>query len=219
MADPKQSRLAAAAALRDLLNVFCGHDAPDEVLESVAINARALASQLREGSRWDRQAMLHAGLSVMGDVTERRVSAFVHRAVAGPANPAALPIDFRRDGEAVAATVELGPMHEGAPGRAHGGVVAGLFDDLTGGPAMPARCVGDRVFEITRSPSENLVDSAPTMNGAAQDRGARHARHAGIAPPALRLREHRLARIDTDLGRRATRILTEARYRDRDFAA
>ena len=26
----------------------------------------------------------------------------------------------------------LGPAHEGAPGRAHGGVTAAIFDDLTG---------------------------------------------------------------------------------------
>jgi acyl-coenzyme A thioesterase PaaI-like protein len=211
MADPKQSRLAAAAALRDLLNVFCGHDAPDEVLESVAANARALAAQMREGSRWDRQAMLHAGLSVMGDVTERRVSAFVHRAVAGPANPAALPIDFRRDGEAVAATVELGPMHEGAPGRAHGGVVAGLFDDLTGVvPAMlGAMSVTGRLEIDFRSPVP--VETPVELRAWLHERSGRKievhadARHAGtlLASARALFVSIDFARIDTDLGRRA----------------
>ena len=132
MTVPTESRLAAASALRDLLNVFCGHDAPDEVLDRVAAEARSLSEALREGPRWDRDAVLHAGLSAMGDLEARRGAAFVFRAVAGPANPTSIPFDFRRDGDSVAVTIELGAVHEGAPGRAHGGVTAAIFDDLTG---------------------------------------------------------------------------------------
>lgn len=137
MFPPTKSRLEAAAALRELLNVFCGHDAADGVLDEVAVRARALTERLREGPRWDRQAMLQAALAAMSEAGERRSSAFAHRAVAGDANPSAMILAFRREDEAVAVTVEFGPVHEGAPGRAHGGVVAALFDDLTGVvPAM-----------------------------------------------------------------------------------
>ncbi len=211
MAAPKQSRLAAAAALRDLLNVFCGHDAPDEVLDRVAASACTLAAEMREGPRWDRQAMLHAGLAATGDVTERRASAFVHRAVAGAANPAALPFDFRRDGEAVAVTVELGPMHEGAPGRAHGGVVAALFDDLTGVvPAMiGALSVTGRLEIDFRSPVP--VEAPVELRAWLHERSGRKievhadARHAGTLLASARALFVRIdfAGIDTDLGRRA----------------
>ena len=137
MTAPTESRLAAASALRDLLNVFCGHDAPDEVLDEVAASARSLSAEMGKSPRWDRQAMLHAGLTAMGDVAERRHRAFVHRAVAGPANPTSLPFDFARDGDLVSVVMELGPVHEGAPGRVHGGIIAAIFDDLTGViPAM-----------------------------------------------------------------------------------
>ena len=59
-------------------------------------------------------------------------SGFEDRAVAGRANPTALvvEIDFRHD--EVAASVTFGPACGGPPGRAHGGVVCGVFDDVTG---------------------------------------------------------------------------------------
>lgn len=132
MAAPTPSRLAAASAVRHLVNVFCGHDAPDELLDRIAKTAGALSDEMSAGPRWDRQEVLMSSLAVLGDLEERRTKAFVHRAVAGPANPAAIPVDFVVDGESVSAIVELGPMQEGAPGRAHGGVVAGILDELSG---------------------------------------------------------------------------------------
>ncbi len=41
-------------------------------------------------------------------------------------------ITYRRDGEAVAASVQLGTALEGRPGRAHGGAIAAVFDDAMG---------------------------------------------------------------------------------------
>jgi uncharacterized protein (TIGR00369 family) len=50
--------------------------------------------------------------------------------VSGSLNPAGLAMTaWFEDGE-VRATLELGPAHEGAPGIAHGGIVAAIFDDL-----------------------------------------------------------------------------------------
>lgn len=52
--------------------------------------------------------------------------------VSGPANPMGIGITVRRDGDDAVARVRLGAAFEGAPGRAHGGVVAAIFDDTMG---------------------------------------------------------------------------------------
>jgi len=132
MAAPTESRLAAAMALRDLANVFCGHDVGDEVLDRVTVAATSLAGEIRRAPRWNRRAILDAGLVAMGEMAGRRGETFAYRAVAGPANPTSILSDFRSEGDSVSTTVELGPAQEGAPGRAHGGVIAAIFDDLTG---------------------------------------------------------------------------------------
>lgn len=52
--------------------------------------------------------------------------------VSGPANPMGVAVALHRDGDDAVATVTLGAAFEGAPGRAHGGVVAAVFDDTMG---------------------------------------------------------------------------------------
>ena len=52
--------------------------------------------------------------------------------VSGSANPMGIATSMRREGDEAVARVTLGPAFEGAPGRAHGGVVAALVDDVMG---------------------------------------------------------------------------------------
>lgn len=52
--------------------------------------------------------------------------------VSGHANPMGIAIRVRRDGNDAVAKVTLGSAFEGAPGRAHGGIVAAVFDDTMG---------------------------------------------------------------------------------------
>ena len=59
-------------------------------------------------------------------------SGFADRAVGGAANPTSVDVDVRFEGEEVIARVVLRRAFEGAPGRAHGGIVAAVFDDVTG---------------------------------------------------------------------------------------
>jgi acyl-coenzyme A thioesterase PaaI-like protein len=59
-------------------------------------------------------------------------SGFSDRAVGGATNPTSVDVDVRFEGEEVIATVVLRDAFEGAPGRAHGGIVAAAFDDVTG---------------------------------------------------------------------------------------
>jgi acyl-coenzyme A thioesterase PaaI-like protein len=57
---------------------------------------------------------------------------FEDRAVGGSANPTSLDLSVRFEEEDVVADVVLQRAFEGAPGRAHGGIVAAAFDDVTG---------------------------------------------------------------------------------------
>lgn len=52
--------------------------------------------------------------------------------VSGQANPMGVAITVHREGDDAVARVGFGPAFEGAPGRAHGGVVAAVFDDTLG---------------------------------------------------------------------------------------
>ncbi len=137
-----EQRLDAAAALRALAHAFVAHDADDAVLSRLAEFARETVAELRAGARRDRASALRAeALFAIGDTGVLEVrpagtgdpfSVMADRAVAGRANPTAAEIDVRYDGEEAVATVTFGAAFEGAPGRAHGGIVAAVFDDVTG---------------------------------------------------------------------------------------
>ena len=60
------------------------------------------------------------------------VPGFEDRAVGGSSNPMSLELGVRYDADEVVADVVLRSAFEGAPGRAHGGIIAAAFDDVTG---------------------------------------------------------------------------------------
>ncbi|MGH9017233.1 MAG: PaaI family thioesterase [Acidimicrobiales bacterium] len=57
---------------------------------------------------------------------------FVDSIVTGPANPMGVAARIVRDGDDAVLRCVLGDACEGAPGRAHGGMVAALFDEAMG---------------------------------------------------------------------------------------
>jgi len=134
------ARLDAAAALRDLNHAFISHNRDLEGLRVLQQAATREAVAMRSGPPRDRAAMAQAyfesdqhrrgALRDSPDVA--LVSGLEDRAVAGRANPTATVVDAQYVDDGVVATVTLGPACEGAPGRAHGGVVCAVFDDVTG---------------------------------------------------------------------------------------
>jgi len=128
-------RAEAAAALRDLIHAFAAHDPDDETLRALASTATSLAAQLERADARDRMALMRAAVTA-GDAPAfpemTAGSGFSDRAVGGATNPASVDLDVRFEGEEVVATVVLHRAFEGAPGRAHGGIVAAAFDDVTG---------------------------------------------------------------------------------------
>ena len=127
-------RTEAAAALRDLVHAFVGHDADDAGLAALRDWARREADALnRNPPRSRRLLMQRARASAEPAEWKPGASAgFEDRAVAGRANPTGIVFDSWREGDTMVADVTLGAAFEGAPDRAHGGIVAAAFDDFTG---------------------------------------------------------------------------------------
>jgi acyl-coenzyme A thioesterase PaaI-like protein len=120
--------MAAAASLRTLSHAFAAHDPEDDALAAIREAATELAYRVDEAPVRDRLALMRdrSDGSVLGG------RGFEDRAVGGWSNPTSLGLEVRYDDDEVVADVVLRRAFEGAPGRAHGGIVAAAFDDVTG---------------------------------------------------------------------------------------
>lgn len=128
-------RIAAGGALRNALHAFVSSHPDLDVYERVIADASALVDVLDAAPRRDRMGLMQAERARTGGTSfPVGVSAggFNDRAVAGLANPGAVDIEVGSDGDEVVANVWFRKGFEGPPGRAHGGIVAAAFDDVTG---------------------------------------------------------------------------------------
>jgi len=127
-------RIEAAAAIRDLVHAFVGHECDEGTLVAIRDWARSQTATLDSGPPRSRKLLMQAALA-SADSPEWNPggsAGFEDRAVAGLANPTAIVFDKWREGDTMVADLTLGAAFEGAPGRAHGGIVAAAFDDFTG---------------------------------------------------------------------------------------
>ena len=135
--DDDDRRLEAAAALRDLNHAFVAHDRENDGLAELAEVATSQAAAMRAGPRRDRLALMRAARAASNDdesifVAAGANSGFQDRAVAGRTNPTSVDLTVEFTEDEVVARVILHKAFEGAPGRAHGGIVSAVFDDVTG---------------------------------------------------------------------------------------
>jgi acyl-coenzyme A thioesterase PaaI-like protein len=124
----EEARDGAAASLRALNHAFVAHDLSDEVLASISEAANQLTLVADEAPTRDRLALMRSSpeASILGG------RGFEDRAVGGWSNPTGLELEVRFESDEVIADFVLRRAFEGAPGRAHGGIVAAAFDDVTG---------------------------------------------------------------------------------------
>jgi acyl-coenzyme A thioesterase PaaI-like protein len=127
-----EARAAAANALRDLIHEFAASDGDDDTLRGVAAMAQQQTATLERAPRRDRLALMRAAVVEQGLPGMAAGSGFADRAVGGTSNPTGVELTVRFEGDEVVANVVLRRAFEGAPGRAHGGIVAAAFDDVTG---------------------------------------------------------------------------------------
>jgi acyl-coenzyme A thioesterase PaaI-like protein len=131
--DWETPRARAAAALRRLGHAVVGHNADDELLERIAEVAARTAATVEQGEGRSRPIdAIKRRLWEDPPVDGGPMSHFAECVVSGTANPMGIAIKVRREGDEAVADFNLGAAFEGAPRRAHGGVVAAIFDDVMG---------------------------------------------------------------------------------------
>lgn len=126
------ARIRAATALRRLAHSIVSHDVPAPTFDSItaAVESWLPAVEAAPGRSRSIETMKQHAFERPPEGS--KIGTFPDCVVSGDANPMGLDIQFFREGEEAVSHALLGPAFEGAPNRAHGGVVAAVFDDLMG---------------------------------------------------------------------------------------
>jgi acyl-coenzyme A thioesterase PaaI-like protein len=129
-----------ASAIRELMDCLCATDASEAELLGIASAVEAAAA------RFTDQPVMQNPPGVAEGSLAGGMEMFMDRSpIVGLSNPIAPPVKLDPDHEqqVVHGTVTFGNAYEGAPGCAHGGFVAAVFDEalglaciFSGGPGM-----------------------------------------------------------------------------------
>ncbi len=155
MSDSKTELAEAVHATADLM---ISRSIPDAVLDearALVIQANSLLATGEPRSEDDRlrefasQMIVPMGAPIITD--GERFEAFVGSPYSGKHNPLRpTSVTYIAVGDEVHAEVLVGPALEGAPGRAHGGLTAAVFDDLMGAMQRVTGLSGyTRTLEVT----------------------------------------------------------------------
>jgi acyl-coenzyme A thioesterase PaaI-like protein len=131
-----QLRVDVASMLRELGHEFVARDLSDENLADIRVVVAELLDRVRQTPVRNRRlrsgAAAQFALSIPAEGQRERHQLFSDSIISGGANPMGLGATLWRDGDAAVMEVVLGRAFEGAPGRAHGGVIAALIDETMG---------------------------------------------------------------------------------------
>lgn len=131
-------RVVAADRLRRLGHALVAHRPSPAVLERLAVALDRLLPEVTAAPERsepfdfvsDKRLGRRAGSG--GEASGSAMVLFPDSVVSGPANPMSMGAVYSREGSDVVARVILRPAFEGAPGRAHGGMVAAVIDETMG---------------------------------------------------------------------------------------
>jgi acyl-coenzyme A thioesterase PaaI-like protein len=120
--------------MRRLGHAIVGHDIDDAVFDQMRSTVEGLLAQVEASPVRQRPTLnMDRDLFVVPPPQGgARGSHFTDCIVTGAANPMGVAAQVLRDGDDAVLRSTLGDAFEGAPGRAHGGVVAALFDEVMG---------------------------------------------------------------------------------------
>jgi len=121
---PEWVRLAAA--IRRQVAACVELDAEPATVARLAGEAEALAAALEACAPGKRVALVDSAWE-----GERRTMAYLpFSPIMGALNPASFGIEVRQEGDRVVAEIRLDEVVEGGGGLVHGGVIAGIYDEL-----------------------------------------------------------------------------------------
>jgi acyl-coenzyme A thioesterase PaaI-like protein len=133
VAPPTRARLAAAGALRRLGHAIVAREVDDDTFELLEGQAAAALARVEAAPARARDPLaMKRSLFNESPPDGGNRTHFPDCIVTGPANPMGIGARIVREGEEAVLRTTLGEAFEGAPGRAHGGVVAALFDEVLG---------------------------------------------------------------------------------------
>jgi acyl-coenzyme A thioesterase PaaI-like protein len=127
-----QARVQLGTAVRRLGHALIGHEVDlqtmietSDLLDQISESFELEASRTRDFTYFSQ--------AHDEDVPDNsRLTSHVSRPGSGPGSPHGLDMVVHRRGDRIEAEFILGPSHEGAPQRSHGGIVALAFDDAMG---------------------------------------------------------------------------------------
>lgn len=109
------------------------YETDSDLLRRIAQQATVTAEIVESGVRRRREiATLKAQMWGHLPASGEQMAHFEECIVSGRANPMGIVMDVRREGMSAVAHLNLGAAFEGAPKRAHGGIVAAILDDIMG---------------------------------------------------------------------------------------
>ena len=126
------ARVRAATALRRLGHAIVGHDVPAATFDMITAGIESWMPSVESTPGRSRSVDTMKQHMFERPPEGSPIGTFPDCVVSGDANPMGLDVQFFREGDEAVSRCVLGPAFEGAPNRAHGGVVAAVFDDLMG---------------------------------------------------------------------------------------
>jgi acyl-coenzyme A thioesterase PaaI-like protein len=131
-----ERRAEVAARLRTLGHDFVARTLSDEQLDALLAPLGQLTEIVESAAPRERALpkidLANFKMAVPREDQVERHQLFADSFVSGVTNPLGLGASLRREGDVAVMDVTLGRAFEGAPGRAHGGVVAALIDETMG---------------------------------------------------------------------------------------
>jgi acyl-coenzyme A thioesterase PaaI-like protein len=166
--DESPAQLAAraelAAAMQQLGHALVSHHVDIATATELAETAKEFTAIVRHGKPRDRAtemltsprvtAALNGNRAIIEDGQD--IDLFRDSIVSGRTNPMGIGLHVVRRGDTAVAVTALGPAFEGAPGRAHGGIVGAILDE-TMGYVLPI--IGEMAY--TANLSIDYVGPAP----------------------------------------------------------
>ena len=134
------ARAELAVAMQELGHTLVGHHVDIATATELAEVARKYTATVRHGQPRDRASEMLTSKRVTAALSGSRaiiedgqdIDLFRDSIVSGRTNPMGIGLHVVRRGDAAVAVTTLGPAFEGAPGRAHGGVVGAILDETMG---------------------------------------------------------------------------------------
>lgn len=157
---PPAGRVEAADALRRLGHALVGHRADAGVVARITDFAIAVLPEVERAPRRTQAERFTGDERFLGAFLSpgsqpvlaegESMDLFSDSVVSGSANPMGIALRIRREGDEAVARVTLGHAFQGAPGRAHGGIVSAIVDEVMGS-VMPilGRVAFTRTLSIT----------------------------------------------------------------------